>query len=360
MKNTIAAAAMSLFGLAATSAAAGTCGGTYTVQSGDSLSVIADKLYKDAGKWSAIHNRNIGTIGPKPNAIRVGMKLSLACLEGLPLGLPGGKAITAAAPAAAVPVKVQPGDAPVRKRINLLTGDDFAPFTAKAAHNGGLLTEVVGAAMAKAAPKEGYSIHWVNDWSAHLEPLLSNALLDLGFPWYKPDCEAAPDNFRCVNFHFSEPMFEMLILLFTSSAKPFEFAEDADIEGKTLCRPAGYFTHDLDRAGRRWLDDGKITLVQPETPGDCFRMVAEGKVDAAAVNLFLGANTIVQENLRDTVVPLEKPLSEEGLHVVISKRHWRGTTHLYRINAGLQKLRGSGRFEEIMSRHLELFWAQLQ
>ena len=139
-----------------------------------------------------------------------------------------------------------------------------------------------------------------------------------------------------------------------------ELLEDADAEGKTLCRPAGYFTHDLNRAGRRWLDEDKITLVQPQTPADCFRMVAEGKVDAAAVNLFLGASTIVKEGLRDTVVPLEKPLSEEGLHVVISKRHWRGTTHLYRINAGLQKLRGSGRFEEIMSRHLELFWAQLQ
>ena len=89
-------------------------------------------------------------------------------------------------------------------------------------------------------------------------------------------------------------------------------------------------------------------------------MVAAGQVDAVAVNLFLGASTLVRQGLREQVVPLEKPLSEEGLHVVISKRHWRGTTHLYRINAGLQKLRSSGRFESIMSRHLDLFWAQLQ
>ncbi|MEX0302363.1 MAG: transporter substrate-binding domain-containing protein [Leisingera sp.] len=357
MKKTIAAAAMSLFGLAATTAAAETCGGTYTVQSGDSLSVIADKLYKDAGKWSAIHNRNINTIGPKPNAIRVGMKLSLACLEGLPTGLPGGKEIAAAAPAAAVPVRVQPGNAAVRKRINLLTGDDFAPFTAKAAHNGGLLNEVVDAAMAQAAPKEGYSIHWVNDWSAHLEPLLSNALLDLGFPWYKPDCQAAPGNFRCVNFHFSEPMFEMLILLFTSSSSSFAFNQDADIEGKTLCRPAGYFTHDLDENGRNWLKDGKITLKQPNSVKDCFDMVLDGEADAVALNEFTGRTAIKDHGLDGQITILPQPLSVAGLHVVVHKSHPQAEQMLTMINGGLRGIQENGRYQAIIEDHMARIWA---
>lgn len=72
------------------------------MQPGDTLSIIADRMYQDAAKWSVIHHRNLAVIGPKPEAIRVGMKLSLACLEGLPLGLPGGKVLPAAAPAAAV------------------------------------------------------------------------------------------------------------------------------------------------------------------------------------------------------------------------------------------------------------------
>jgi polar amino acid transport system substrate-binding protein len=46
--------------------------------------------------------------------------------------------------------------------------------------------------------------------------------------------------------------------------------------------------------------------------------------------------------------------------VVISKRHWRGTSHLYRFNAGLKALKKEGRFEEIVARHLEQFWGQLQ
>lgn len=84
-----------------------------------------------------------------------------------------------------------------------------------------------------------------------------------------------------------------------------------------------------------------------------------GEVDAATFNVFLGASKIVAMGLRGQVVPLEMPLSREALHVVISKRHWRGTTHLYRVNAGLEALRASGRYGEIVSRHLEVFWGQL-
>jgi polar amino acid transport system substrate-binding protein len=64
--------------------------------------------------------------------------------------------------------------------------------------------------------------------------------------------------------------------------------------------------------------------------------------------------------LRGAVVPLDKPLSVEGLHVVISKKHWRGTTHLYRFNAGLAALKKSDRYAQIVSKHLGEFWDQLK
>ncbi|MBY6058138.1 transporter substrate-binding domain-containing protein [Leisingera daeponensis] len=357
MKTFFAAAAIGLSGLFAAPAAADTCGGIYTVQSGDSLSVIADKLYKDAGKWSAIHNRNIDQIGPKPEAIRVGMKLSLACLEGLPLGLPGGREITAAAPAAAVPVRVAPGNAAVRQKINLLTGDDYAPFTSKAAHNGGLITEVVNAAMAKAAPSEGYAIHWVNDWSSHFDPLLSNALLDLGFPWYKPDCETMPDSYRCQNFHFSEPMFETLMLLFAHKDRPFTFAQDSDIEGKTLCRPAGYLTFDLDERGRDWIAEKKITLKQPHKVKDCFDMVASGEADAVAINEFTGRSVMKEAGIAEQFTVLPQPLSVLGIYVVVHKTHPRADEMLAMINKGLRSIQENGSYQTIVEDHMARIWA---
>ncbi|MDJ0630973.1 MAG: transporter substrate-binding domain-containing protein [Rhodobacter sp.] len=358
MKHTIAAIAVGLLGLAAKPAMAETCGGSYTVRPGDSLSTIADRYYRNAGMWSAIHSANLDTIGPKPDQIAAGMKLSLACLDGLPVGLAGGVEVTNVQPTSAGIVRIQPADAPVAKRINLLTGDDFAPFTAKNAHNGGLLTEVVQSAMTEADPETGFAIHWVDDRASHLDPLLSNALLDLGFPWYQPDCATAPDNFRCRNFHFSDPMFELLILLFRDKQRPFAFNADSDIEGKTLCRPSGYFTFDLDQNGRRWLLDDKIELKRPRTVKDCFDMVLAGEADAVALNEFTGRAAIEEHGFGDRIEAVPQPLSVASLHVVVHKSHPEAEEMLAMINDGLRGIRKSGGYQAIIEDHMARIWAE--
>ncbi|MFW8635553.1 LysM peptidoglycan-binding domain-containing protein [Cribrihabitans pelagius] len=315
------------------------CDVGYVAQPGDTLFSIAEAHYGDRSRWTMIYYRN--QPGLAGATAEPGQQLFIPCPE------------RASAPDA-TPLRQD------KAELTLLTGGNYAPFTGRALPGQGLVTELVNAALELAPAPVSYSISWEDDWSRHLFPLLDDKTFDMGFPWLKPDCAAQPEDARCDGFHFSDPVMKMPVMLFVRADSGFVFTRDKDAEGKTLCRPAGYYTHDLDREGRRWLSAGKITLVQPETPADCFRMVAAGEADAAAVNLFLGANTIVEQGLRGEVLPLERPLSEEGLHVVISKRHWRGTAHLYRINAGLKRLRGSGRFEAIMTRHLELFWAQLQ
>ena len=253
--------------------------------------------------------------------------------------------------------RVQDGQA---LKVKLLTAGDYAPFTHKDSPNGGLITEIVDAAMTSASGKGGYDIHWVNDCAAHLDPLLSQSMLDMGFPWFRPNCEENRSHERCENFHFSEPLVELLILLFTKADNKFTFETDADIAGKTLCRPKGYFTHDLERKGRDWLRQGVITLVQADSPDACFDLLMKGQVDAVAVNEFLGWTKVNALGLKGLVEPLRRPLSIEGLHVLISKKHWRGTTHLYRFNSGLEELKKSKRYDDIVSRHLGLFWAQLE
>jgi polar amino acid transport system substrate-binding protein len=53
------------------------------------------------------------------------------------------------------------------------------------------------------------------------------------------------------------------------------------------------------------------------------------------------------------------PRYSETLHVIISKKHWRGTTHLYRINAGLAAIKANGRYTEIVNRHLGIYMQKL-
>ncbi|MFB2897438.1 3D domain-containing protein [Aerosakkonemataceae cyanobacterium BLCC-F50] len=48
---------------------------TYTVQSGDTLSLIAGKFYGDGNLWNLIYEANRSAIGFDPNQIQVGMVL---------------------------------------------------------------------------------------------------------------------------------------------------------------------------------------------------------------------------------------------------------------------------------------------
>lgn len=335
-------AALALTISAALPVQAQSCDVTITTGAGDTLFSVAEAQYGDLEKWSLIYYANQSLGLTDPLNIPAGAQLFIPCL-------PGAEAKPDATP-------LQQADAELR----FLTGSNYAPFTDRAWAGEGLITELVNAIMEETPNPVPYAVEWQDDWSQHLFPLLDEAKFDMGFPWLRPDCAADPANERCANFHFSDPLFEMPIQLFVAASSDFTFEADSDVEGKTLCRPKGYYTHDLDAQGRNWLKDGKITLVTPDTPDDCFAMLGTGEADAVPENLFLGAAKIKEMGLRGKVKPLERPLSTETLHVIVSKKHWRGTTFLYRINAGLAAAKAKGRYDEIVNRHLGLFMEGLQ
>lgn len=327
------------------------CEPSYRVVPGDTLFSIAEEQLGDLTKWSLIFYTNPSVQGGSLVELPDGIVLQLPCPDA-----PAVSAVPEVVAPAADPTPLQQADA----EINLVTGSNYAPFTDLDWPGQGMLTEVVNAAFEVTPEPATYAITWENDWSQHLFPMLDSTEFDMGFPWFKPDCAGNPRDERCANFHFSEPLVDLVILAFARTADAMVFDSDADMHGKVLCRPAGYFTHDLDRAGRQWLTRGLVTLEQPATPEACFEMLLAGDVDVVALNEFLGVQKVFELGLTDRVVPLDRSLSVEGLHVVISKKHWRGTAHLYRFNAGLAKLKQSERYNEIVSRHLTLFWHQIK
>lgn len=315
------------------------CDVTYKVQPGDTLFSIAEFHYEDRQKWTLLYYANQDSL--RDDEVVAGSDVYIPC----------------------APETTEPDPTPLRQNeaeLTLLTGSNYAPFADRAWPGQGMVTELVNASLELAPSPVTYTVAWHDDWGQHLFPMLDEKQFDMGFPWIKPDCKFDPDNQRCERFHFSQPLMELPIMLFVRAGTGLSYDTDEDVLGRTLCRPAGYFTHDLDRADRRWLANGSVALWQPDTPEACFEALMAGDVDAVTLNVFQGANKVVNMGLRGQVVPLEKPLSRETLHVVISKTHARGTTHLYRVNAGLQALRESGRYNEIVERHLEIFWKSLK
>ena len=93
---------------------------------------------------------------------------------------------------------------------------------------------------------------------------------------------------------------------------------------------------------------------------ECFDLLVAGRVDAVVADEFSGVKQLFDQGLTDSVVPLPRPLGAQTLHVVTSKSHWRATTMLYRFNAGLAELKKSGAYQEILARHVSLFWQELE
>lgn len=344
------------------SAHAQTCGNEYVLKEGDSLARISQSVYGDPGKWTVIFYANQDRLGSGNSIMIPGQSIRVPCLSGerkLPV-----EATTPAVSATPAPV-IKSG---LVDRLEFLTADDYAPFTDRSLPSGGMITNIVTSAMEELNKDDkvnlNHKVSWVNDWSAHLNPLLTTRAFDLGFPWFKPPCANFAEldkgaQFRCRRFFFSDPIFEPLILFFVKKDASFTFKSDAEVIGRTLCRPAGYFTFDLDQDGRNWVKDGHVTMVQPPSVEECFRLLNDGSVDAVALNEFTGRAAMAKLGLTKKIRAIERPISITALHVVVSKTHPHARTMLHYVNSAFRRLRETGGFDRIVETHLTAYWDSL-
>ena len=344
-------AALFAFGVAGNAAvAAPSCSSNYVVQAGDTLSGIARTAYGDTNLWPYIYgySSNAATIGTNPSLISIGLTLRLP-------PCPRTEAATRSAA-----IANDDGSSRTSDTIEVMTAGDYEPFTDQNWDNGGMLTEVVNAALSKAPGAPDYSIDWINDWSAHIDPLLRRHKYDMGFPWFKPDCErpenlSEEDRTRC-EFYFSESLFDMLIIIFKRADDQTILSKDSDLHGKRLCRPAGYFTFDLTKRG---LVPGEtIELATPQSVADCFHQLVDGEVDYVTMNEFTGQSTIKEFGYGEFVKASESLADTLGLSLIIHRNHPNARTLLRQFDEGLAALKQSGQYDEIVGRHLAIYHGQ--
>jgi polar amino acid transport system substrate-binding protein len=348
-------------------AAAQTCGTEYKIKEGETLAQIAARVYGNPTQWTVIFYANQDRLGTNASLLVPGLAIALPCIGGTPAQS------TAAVPNVTAPAQQpQPpsADAPIMislmvRRIEFLTADGYAPFTGRSLEGGGMLTEVLSSAMGiikqEARGRFDFGISWVNDWSAHLNPLLLTRAFDVGFPWSRPDCDSGVDldatsQFRCRRFFFSDPLYEVTTSLFVRNNSAITTLQSEKIAGAALCLPAGQSVYELDQGGRNWVKDGKVALMRPPTVDECFRLLDNGTVEGVVATEFAGRASMISLGVADKVRVLDQPVALTPLHVVISKSHPHARTILYYVNTALSKLRDSGDYDMIIERHLERFW----
>lgn len=385
------------------------CGQSYTVVRGDTLRSISRRFFGN-DDIRPILNANRGVIW-NPNLLEVGWVLEIPCSAGAPAraaaaptptpapaaapaaeaaapSMPAGvraptppapgpaPATPGAAPAApaadplgdakegeaaafpCAPVPAQPCSEvlpPYSHTLRFLTGGDYAPFAGAELDQGGMITELAARAMAIADPGRTFRIDHVNDWNAHLTVLMPTGVFDLGFPWFKPDCTkeflSADMRLRCTDYDFSHPVYEVVVGYYVRAADTGLVQARARtlLSGLTLCRPRGLFTFDLEQEG---LMEPAVTLMQPERPDDCFRMLAAGEVDVVTLPVPAAEAAINDLMLAGRVVEASDLATIQTMHVIAHKSNPFGRPYLTLINRGLRQMQESGEWFEIVSRHL--------
>src|SRR6266702_2788428 len=144
-----------------------TCGTDYTIKEGETLAQIAARVYGNPAQWTIIFYANQDRLGTNVSLLDPGFTLRIPCVG-------GGQQAQPLPPIATTPAQT-PSEASIIisslvRRIEFLTADGFAPFTGRSLEGGGMLTQVIAAAMGlvkdEAKGRFDYGVSWVNDWSA--------------------------------------------------------------------------------------------------------------------------------------------------------------------------------------------------
>jgi polar amino acid transport system substrate-binding protein len=339
---------------AATPAAAQSiqCGSTHTVVRGDSLSQLAKDVYDDASAFQIIYSANANAIGPNPGNIRVGLRLNIPCLDN-----------TVASTATALSTELGVGRLPFpnEREIRVAQGSNWAPFANEEQEQGGMITEIANVALANSANGTPYKIDFINDWGAHLTPLVTDHAYDFSLSWFKPNCDQIDrlgddSQFRCNNFDWTEPMFEQVFGYYTRASEP-EVTAYEQLLGKVVCRPSGYATFQLEEND---LQEPNVTWVRPSDPNECFTGLVDGSVDVVALAVDTADGAMVATGTRDDIRLNEGLAQILTIHGVISKNNPRGQEMLTEFNSGLNAIKETGEWFEIVRRHLTAHRAATQ
>ena len=100
--------------------------------------------------------------------------------------------------------------------------------------------------------------------------------------------------------------------------------------------------------------------MQPVSVADCFEALIKNEADAVALNEFTGCKAIKDLDLGSRVdVVQSRPLSIEGLHVLVHKSHPDASALIDTVNRGLDNIKQNGTYQDIIDRHMSKIWSEL-
>lgn len=224
--------------------------------------------------------------------------------------------------------------------LRLVTGDGYAPFTGKALPGGGLLTQVVQAALSQG--RVSSELDW-RPWNRGLRMTLQ-AQYDATFPYVRSQ-EMEQD------YLFSDPLLVVRQHLFSRAGEVYEVDDLPALAGKRLCYPLGW---QLPTMIQGMVEQGLLTRHAPQGLNECARLlllqrddffIANGPIGEAA----LGATGEPASRFRRS----QSTFPERSLHLIVSRRHPRAEQVLLTFNQGLTRLQAGDQYRQILDGYLQ-------
>lgn len=325
------------------------CGTDYTVQSGDFLSGIAKRAYGNLNNFTVIYDANREVIGPNPGIIRIGQKFFIPCLDG---SAPTETVAATAAPSVPVSEQTPEKDSTIR----VLTASGWRPFLDESDPQGGLLTEIVELALVNAGGNVDYEIDFINDYGAHLNPLITRAAFDVSIGQLQPDCAGSgqlgeESQYLCDTFDFSDAMYEEVFGYYSASTDA-EMKAHAELTGKSVCRAEDFTLVPLEAAG---LSASAVDIVRAPDAAACIDYVIDGKADVALVAIEVADARIKDLNAQGSIQLHDDLSYVDFFHATVAKDNPRSGEILESINNGLQNIKASGLWFQTVRRHMSGF-----
>jgi polar amino acid transport system substrate-binding protein len=223
------------------------------------------------------------------------------------------------------------------QKIELVSGNDYAPYAGSKLPEGGLATALVKKAFAQTGVDTNLTwLPWAQGYAD-----TKQGKFDATFPHEKTPT-------RSQDMIFSEPVISVQERVYVKAGpQKFDFAGVNGFAGSTICLASGALPHPKLAA---LLEGGKLKRVAPMNVSICIALVDSGLADFFVLEERLAKAALAVSGLAAgaVVVADMAPLSVRELHLMAPRHKESSDDLIAKFNRGLLQIRENGDYEQVL------------
>lgn len=217
-----------------------------------------------------------------------------------------------------------------------LVADPWPPFNDKTLLNNGLATDLVSTALARA----GYPSNYAEvPWARAVQGLQRGSYDVVISAWYADD--------RASYGYFSQPYLINRIRFLQRKGSAIPFSQLSDLYGQSIAVVRGY------AYGSQFDKDKRLSKVEVSGFAMGARMLHARRVQLTLEDELVARYHLSRDlaGLSDELEFLPQPLSENGLHILVSRQHPQHRQIAEAFNLAIEAMRADGSYAAIFQRH---------